>query len=82
MHLQGSRNAGGVLTITWVRRTGCVPRCTRWSLNNGAARRLTRYRPAVYFPDNNSNEVETADGNPILFDAGEPYTIALLILWT
>ena len=59
-----------------------VPRCTRWSLNNGAARRLTRYGPAVYFPGNNSNEVETADGNPILFDSGEPYTIALLILWT
>jgi hypothetical protein len=59
-----------------------VPRGTRWSLNNGAARRLTRYGPAVYFPGNNSNEVETADGNPILFDSGEPYTIALLILWT
>jgi Concanavalin A-like lectin/glucanases superfamily len=37
---------------------------------------------AVYFPGNNSNEVETADGNPILFNSGEPYTIALLILWT
>jgi hypothetical protein len=36
----------------------------------------------VYFPGNGSNEVETADGNPILFDSGEPYTIALLILWT
>jgi hypothetical protein len=24
-----------------------VPLCTRWSLNNGAARRLTRYGPAV-----------------------------------
>ena len=59
-----------------------VPRSTRWSLNNGAARRLTRYGPAVYFPGNSSNEVETADGNPILFDSGEPYTIALLILWT
>ena len=32
-----------------------VPRCTRWSLNNGAARALTRYGPAVCFPGNNSN---------------------------
>ena len=59
-----------------------VPRSDRWSLNNGAVRALTRYGPAVYFPGSTGNEVETADGNPIVFEAGEPYTIALLILWT
>ncbi len=31
---------------------------------------------------NDSNEVETADGNPMLFDSGEPSTVALLSLWT
>jgi hypothetical protein len=59
-----------------------LPRGDRWSLNNGAVRALTRYGPAVYFPGSTGNEVETADANPIVFEAGEPYTIALLILWT
>jgi hypothetical protein len=58
------------------------PRFTRWGLNNGATRRLTRYGPAVYFPGSSANEVETADGDPITFASGEPYTLALLIRWT
>jgi hypothetical protein len=57
------------------------PRFTRWGLNNGATRRLTRYGPAVYFPGSSANEVETTEGDPIAFAAGEPYTLALLILW-
>lgn len=57
------------------------PRSRRWSLNNGATRRLTRYGPAVYFPGNSANEAETAESEPITFASGEPYTLALLILW-
>ena len=37
--------------------------------------------PAVYFPGSNSNEVETADGNPIVFASGEPYTTVILVFW-
>ena len=33
-------------------------------------------------PPNGGAIVAWADGNPILFGSGEPYTIALLILWT
>jgi hypothetical protein len=59
-----------------------APSFTRWSLNNGAVRRLTRYGPAVYLPGSSGNEVETAGDNPITFSSGEPYTLALLIRWT
>ena len=56
------------------------PCFTRWGLNNGATRRPTRSGPAVYFPGSSGNEVETADSDPITFAAGEPYTLALLVL--
>ena len=32
-------------------------------------------------PGSSANEVEIADDNPITFASGEPYTLALLILW-
>jgi hypothetical protein len=34
-----------------------------------------------YFRGSPANEVETADNNPIPSASGEPYTLALLILW-
>ncbi|MGH6898227.1 MAG: hypothetical protein ACREJ5_17040 [Geminicoccaceae bacterium] len=58
-----------------------VPGCTRWGLDNGDVRRLTRYGPAAYFPGRSANEVETADGNPVAFASDEPYILALVILW-
>jgi hypothetical protein len=41
---------------------------TRWGLNNGAVRGLTRY--GLYFPDSSGNEVETAEDDPITFASG------------
>jgi hypothetical protein len=74
----------GGLPVLGAGRPIDLPDPTRHPLEPQQRRRpaAQRYGPAVYFPGNNSNEVETADGNPILFDSGEPYTIALLILWT
>jgi hypothetical protein len=80
-----ARTAGSESWVQEIRRRTALPAIhpspgfTRWGLNNGAARRLTRYGPAVYFPGSSANEVETADDNPITFASGEPYTLALLI---
>ena len=39
------------------------------------------YGPAVDFPGSSTNEVETTADNPISFASGEPFALALLILW-
>jgi hypothetical protein len=38
--------------------------------------------PGGPFLRSSANQVQTADGNPISFASGEPYTLALLICWT
>ena len=76
-HLQGSRNAGGVDHHLGPphRRS----RCTRWSLNNGAARRLDSLSPGGLLPQQ-LDEVDTADQQSDPLRRWPAWTIALLIL--